>query len=362
MSSQASIKTASGCESQCPICGVTLSRPTDINRHRKTKHPDGTETKFSCPWPGCQYETMQKGNLKTHLAARHSGGPKYPCAECGRRFNDAAARLRHRKKVHGYEPYHTEEYVARQALKEKEKADQGAGEKVPSTSRRQRAASAAPSSVPSSSATVPRDVLKLAYHNDFWKMLIDVARSSASQPADSGDCVQHGLPSATLPGYDAPESIQSLPQVFINPTAQSQPSSLSDLTTDYSGFAPLSPHGQAFMWPTTQDTTAIPAIPLDSTLHFPNNTTPFPHSGGPLTFPQWSWSNDVQDIFTQPLAFSDISSLIPTHHNPDSLLEPGLGPTWTAAPTAAVSSPPSQLDIFMPGQDANFDAWCHSNI
>lgn len=46
MSYQYSKKAPSDCEAQCPDCGATLSRLADMNRHRKTKHPDGTETKY----------------------------------------------------------------------------------------------------------------------------------------------------------------------------------------------------------------------------------------------------------------------------------------------------------------------------
>ena len=46
MSLCSSKKAPSDCEAQCPDCGVTLSRLADMNRHRKTRHPDGTETKY----------------------------------------------------------------------------------------------------------------------------------------------------------------------------------------------------------------------------------------------------------------------------------------------------------------------------
>jgi hypothetical protein len=39
-------KSPSSCEAQCPDCGVTLSRQADMNRHRKTKHSDGTEIMY----------------------------------------------------------------------------------------------------------------------------------------------------------------------------------------------------------------------------------------------------------------------------------------------------------------------------
>ena len=46
MSLPPSKKAPSDSKAQCPDCGVILSRLADMNRHRKTKHPDGTETKY----------------------------------------------------------------------------------------------------------------------------------------------------------------------------------------------------------------------------------------------------------------------------------------------------------------------------
>ena len=48
MSFQPIGKPPSSCEAQCPDCGAILSRKADMNRHRKTRHSDGTEKKYVC--------------------------------------------------------------------------------------------------------------------------------------------------------------------------------------------------------------------------------------------------------------------------------------------------------------------------
>ncbi|KAF8505400.1 hypothetical protein F5888DRAFT_1648729 [Russula emetica] len=230
MSLLSSKKAPSDCKAQCPDCGVTLSRLADMNRHRRTKHPDGNETKFPCPWIGCGYEATQRGNLKSHIDARHSDGPKYPCPECGRGFTDAAARIRHRKKLHGYVPYHTKEYLARQALKRKERVVQETSKVDSNKSRRQQVARAVPD-LPDASSSVPPpapELPEVAYHDQSWKMPVDITHSYPPQapPSQGGPLF---LPFETWPGYGAPNAIQHFPSA-----AQSQPSlTPSNFTVDY---------------------------------------------------------------------------------------------------------------------------------
>ena len=173
----------------------------------------------------------------------------YPCTECHRRFTDAAARIRHRKKMHGYVPHHTKEYLARQALIRKGMVAQGASKAVSNKSRSvweitedntgdlpttdlQQAAHAAPGDIPDSSSSVPVLAPKLpevAFHDDFWRMPVDMTHSYTPQPLPSQ--VPLSLPFNTWPGCDAPVDIRYFPSA-----AQSPPSLTSDSAIDYHSY------------------------------------------------------------------------------------------------------------------------------
>lgn len=131
-------------------------------------------------------------------------------------------------------PYHTPEYLARQARNRREREVEGANKDVSNLSHRQCAASPAPGGLPiaSSSGPLPPNVPEIPYHDDFWKELVNYAQSCAPESQHSHD-VPLTLPIATMPGYDTPNAIQTF---YMQPEAQPSPT-LSDLdTTDFSDF------------------------------------------------------------------------------------------------------------------------------
>ncbi|KAH9964992.1 hypothetical protein BC827DRAFT_1153907 [Russula dissimulans] len=292
--------TSSGCEARCPACGVTLSRHADVKRHLTNKHPDGTES--------------------------ISNGLQHSCPDCGQRFTDAAAKLRHRKKTHGYQPHHTKEYLARKPLKGKERAVRGPGKEVSNTSQSQPAAGDDSNGLPNvpSLRAQPRDILRIAYRNDYWKTLVDLARRSASEREIS---ISHGV----VTGYDSPVGIQPSPEGSIHPTAQSYtPISSSDSTIhDFYHLVPvpdvMPPQGQALTWPST------------SGEGFPNQ-----FSNPPIH----SYGDDPQ--------------FIPTFYQP--ALPLWQVPDLTVTPLPAMSTPFPQPDLFIPGRDIDFDSWFQSNV
>ena len=184
---------------------------------------------------------MQKGNLKSHVNAiqlvlsirisfpwlmvfSSSSGPQYPCPECNRRFSDAAARVRHRKKIHGYVPHHTKEYLARKTSNRKERIVQGTNNAVSTEVPLQSVTHAATDGFPDASPCIPPFKLpEVGYHDDYWKLPVDLARSyfpdSEPQPQRSQDAPIF-LPVATVPGYDTPNFIQSF---SMQPAAPLQP-------------------------------------------------------------------------------------------------------------------------------------------
>jgi hypothetical protein len=330
-------------------------------------------------------------------------GRQYPCPDCSDAFSDAAARIRHRKSAHGYEPYHTEEYLARQSLKGKEVVSQGPGKAVSNKTRRQRAASAAPYSVPhtpSSDAAKPK-APKVTYHNEFWKTLRKMRRYYAENPDQLKD-IQVGLPLATNPGPHTPEATQPFPNASIQPVAPMQPSlPPSNLTSnDYGFFGQLdamSPQGQPFAGPSTQGLTATYPVASDyAPLPLPTeiNTTTFT-SGFPPTYSGVGFVNQPQG-FPSVYSYSDASSSIPDAITPPTLstspsesssvdlqlsftpitpqcyelaalLEPipQAGPSCSPGSSQAIPAQHSQLDTsVMPGTtiDFDFDAWFQSTI
>ena len=151
--------------------------------------------------------------------------------------------------MHGYVPYHTKEYLARQALDRKERVVQGASKAASnSKSRLQQVASAVPGDLlNASSASAPPPAPKLsevAYHDhdDPWNLKMPVDITHLYPQAKSETVRSISLPIETWPGYGTPNAIQHFPSA-----AQSPPSLIPpDFTIDYySDFA----HGPQQLYP-----------------------------------------------------------------------------------------------------------------
>jgi hypothetical protein len=99
--------------------------------------------------------------------------------------------VRHRKSVHGYQPYHSPSYLTKKALKEAEKELNKAN--LSKTSNKQAASVVPHSSICDLSS-------KATYHDDSRKkMLVDVPRRRGSQG------VQISIPISLAPALDAPK-------------------------------------------------------------------------------------------------------------------------------------------------------------
>jgi hypothetical protein len=174
--------------------------------------------------------------------------------------------------MHGYVPYHTKEYIARQALSRKERLVEGTSKAVSDGGRRQQVDFAAPaerlgtldgrigrsSSIPTFSSTVPTfpstvptfpstvptfpstvptlssTILpqatkrpEVAYHNNVWNMPENITHSYPPQPQD----VPLILPFETWPGYGTSNAIQNFPSAAQSPPSQAL--TPSDCTFDY---------------------------------------------------------------------------------------------------------------------------------
>jgi hypothetical protein len=121
-------------------------------------------------------------------------------------------------------PYHTKEYLARQALNRKERVAQGTSKAVSNAIRCQQVDTAVPADLPNLSSSVPPPAPKLpevAYHDDVWNMNMPVD-TTHSYPSLI-------LPFQTWPGFDTPNTIQNFP------SAAQSPLSLTplDFTIDY---------------------------------------------------------------------------------------------------------------------------------
>jgi hypothetical protein len=103
---------------------------------------------------------------------------------------------------------------------------QGASKEISNKSRHQQVACA-----PNTSSSVPPPAPKLpevAYHDDSWKMPVNITHSYPPQPLPSQG-LPLSLPFETWPGYGTPNAIQNFPSAV-----QSQPSlATSEFTTDY---------------------------------------------------------------------------------------------------------------------------------
>ncbi|KAG1870293.1 hypothetical protein F4604DRAFT_861554 [Suillus subluteus] len=62
-------------------------------------------SKHACPYDGCDYKTLQKSNVQTHIRI-HTGDRSKACPhpECQFSTTDPGSLTRHRKSEHGYKP------------------------------------------------------------------------------------------------------------------------------------------------------------------------------------------------------------------------------------------------------------------
>jgi len=164
--------------------------------------------------------------------------------------------------MHGYVPYHTKEYLARQALNRKERVVQGAGKAVSNENHCQQILPRASSSVPPPAPKLP----EVAYHDDFWIGSQPVRRvehpvvAEGMEPLPSWD-FPLSLPFETWPGYDTANALQNFPSVTQSPPSITPLDFTIDYYTDLLGTQPqlytTQSQDQEFggiSWPPVSDT------------------------------------------------------------------------------------------------------------
>ncbi|KAI0369387.1 hypothetical protein BV20DRAFT_980141 [Pilatotrama ljubarskyi] len=103
-------KTSASGLRQCDVCGKYFSK--DLSRHKKT-HEKPT---IKCPYPDCDHKGFhQRVNLQAHIDRVHLGARRHICPHswrdehgrvtpCAARFQEQGILIRHRTKLHGYQP------------------------------------------------------------------------------------------------------------------------------------------------------------------------------------------------------------------------------------------------------------------
>ncbi|EJD02550.1 uncharacterized protein FOMMEDRAFT_167777 [Fomitiporia mediterranea MF3/22] len=103
---------------QCKICSKVFKRMYALERHMIVHDPHRERFEHKCPYNGCRFSSLQKSNVKTHIAAVHEK-IKHTCTlprisdnpfdlgretseKCLRIFSDAPALIRHEKRAHGF--------------------------------------------------------------------------------------------------------------------------------------------------------------------------------------------------------------------------------------------------------------------
>ncbi|KAG9311818.1 hypothetical protein JVU11DRAFT_8065 [Chiua virens] len=90
---------------RCDECGKDINRKCDLDRHMKLHATNIEDLKIPCPYPDCNYKTLQCSNLKTHMYTHTRERPlKCPDEGCGYDTRDPGALTKHRQKKHGYVP------------------------------------------------------------------------------------------------------------------------------------------------------------------------------------------------------------------------------------------------------------------
>ena len=132
-----------------------------------------------------------------------SGENRYPCPDCHKALQSPPALVRHRRTVHGYQPYHTPCFLARRAVKEAEK---WSGEATMSNPRDNQAANKVLHSSQGASSSSDTGSLilcsKATYHDDSRKLLVDVPRHGSQG-------VQISVPIDMAPAPDTSRTLHS---------------------------------------------------------------------------------------------------------------------------------------------------------
>ncbi|KAG2368121.1 hypothetical protein BDR07DRAFT_1350137 [Suillus spraguei] len=88
----------------CPICHKAISRKADLPRHMRLHDEHKEALMHACLYPNCNYKTLQKSNLQTHIRTHTRDRSKTcPCPGCAFATTDPASLTRHRKHLHSYE-------------------------------------------------------------------------------------------------------------------------------------------------------------------------------------------------------------------------------------------------------------------
>ncbi|KAG2059053.1 hypothetical protein BDR06DRAFT_1003685 [Suillus hirtellus] len=89
----------------CHICHRTISRKADLPRHMQTHDEHKEALMHACPFPDCNFKTLQKSNVQTHIRT-HTRERSKTCPHPGCTFatTDPASLTRHRKHLHNYDP------------------------------------------------------------------------------------------------------------------------------------------------------------------------------------------------------------------------------------------------------------------
>jgi hypothetical protein len=297
----------------------------------------------------------------------------YRCRECNKSFADPAGRIRHRKRVHGYQPYHTPDYLARREA-EKE-CDKAALSKTPD----QQAASVVPGT---QNASSPADSLgnlfaNATYHNDFWKLLVDAPRRDASELQVSQD-VQISLPVAVAPAVDTPNFLNysdlSLPKVGQQPSttaqkrdgtylfgpqldtnAQPQSQALAQSWTAYGHTMPGVASDPRPFEATSGWQSTYPDMDFQSFQSF-QSLPAFSFTNVPLSMPN---SFNLPGTSTAPSSsrISGNQFVSPNYMTTLPALEPVPALSWTPSLSPADSTPLSQTEFFTGEVTRGFNTW-----
>ena len=135
---------------------------------------------------------------------------RYLCPDCGKGFTHPSTRIKNRTTNHGYYPYHTSRYYARQQFNEAEKRAKANFEKDRLPKRRERFPTQHRNALTSSSSADSLDNLlaSATYHNDVWKPFVDVPCRDATELKVSQD-VQISAPVAASPVRDTLNTLRS---------------------------------------------------------------------------------------------------------------------------------------------------------